>query len=227
MKLALSLISFLAVAVEGSGYSRMVLKYDHGVHLEDVAAAVDVAGVHVERQLACTRGLLISVDEQGLEALQDFGGITVVPEDDSHPVVRRLQGVNTPQGNGECDYAQTCANLRTVAELTVDNVNDIKNEIRSELENGDLSFDGSLGDNAGAVMRLLFHDAASFDKNDAANLSGLNGCVNRGNSGNAGLGNVQAWLVGLQEFLLSDYTINIVSNVDDTRVCVNAGWPSY
>ena len=212
MKIFLTLIAFLAtIAGANANRQRLVLKYDHSVDLEDVAEAVKSSGAKVERQLGCTRGILISVDGQGRQALDEVDGMVTVPIDEAHRVRsrRRLNGINTPQGNGNCDHKETCENLLPSSVLTQNDVDLIKTEIRQELLKGAGSFDGSLGDNAGAIMRLVFHDAASFVKNDAASLSGLNGCVNKDNTGNAGLHNVQAWLENLQEFLFDSHTIDI------------------
>ena len=212
MKLIFPAAIFLSVLSQGvSKRSQVVLKYDHSIDLEEVAAAVNAASAQVERQLVCTRGLLINVDAKGQQFLERQDGMSVVPKDEAHAVNqhRQLNGVYTPQGDAGCDYQDTCNNLNPVHPLTEQQVQIIKDEIVAELNRGESSFDGSLADNAGAIVRLVFHDAASFDRNDAANLSGLNGCVNKNNDGNAGLHNVQDWLMQLQDLVYSEHDIQI------------------
>ena len=143
--------------------------------------------------------------------------MSVVPEDTAHPIGRQLtpSGVNAPQGDGNCIHSDICSNLKEVPVLTTADVELIKSEVRFELT-GEQPFDGTLGDSAGALLRIIFHDSASYDKNNAASLSGLNGCVNQFNSGNFGLENVQRYLSELQALLFADHGIQIVSTREDS-----------
>jgi hypothetical protein len=60
------------------------------------------------------------------------------------------------------------------------------------------SFDGSLADSAGALVRNAFHDCGTFDKRGNVMLSGCNGCVDLTSDKNNGLQNANAFLKGIQ-----------------------------
>lgn len=191
---------------------RLLLSFDHSVPLEHVGDIVNQSGAHVERQLTCTRGLVLSsVDEPGRKLLEATEGFTVVamPSDAAYHPVRALAGKK--KGSGTCLYNDVCPVADPPALLTEANVDRIKSLIRADLVNDETSFDSSKADSMGALLRMVFHDAASFDKNDNGNLSGLNGCVNKDNTGNKGLEGVRAFLGNLKSDLADDEGIVIVS----------------
>jgi hypothetical protein len=178
-----------------------------------------------ESRLALER----EIEDLALSPTADDGSITLVRFDDDdddandgthdhvgsfHRMLEPQQGVNDLEGEGNCDYKQVCMSILDAGPppvLTSVDVDWIKSEIRNDITTDSGSnFDGSLADNAGALLRLVFHDAASFDKNDASSLSGLNGCVNKNNAGNGGLEVAQAYLASLKDSL-AGRSIDIVS----------------
>jgi hypothetical protein len=78
---AICTVSTNAQAPEQASY---VLSYAKHVTLDDVDAAVTDSGAIVDRVLGCSRGLVINVDEKGLEILGSTEGMSLLPLELAH-----------------------------------------------------------------------------------------------------------------------------------------------
>ena len=243
-----------ASAFRGSR-EQIVVTYDYSVTVDDVFDALEEANARFHRQLTCTRGFVVDVDEDGMKIIENTTGLNIGVSPHSNSNMKREEGeVNAEDlrrqldgnnNNGfieshECDACPGPAHGKTYV-LTEDEVKTIKDKIKFNIttgfssdeiidcpfsfnplvgctpdcgsaveipphlekymvdyhdynpspgasENcmglttplqygriGSDSFDGSLADSAGALMRNVFHDAGTFQVKGNLALSGLNG----------------------------------------------------
>jgi catalase (peroxidase I) len=176
---------------------RYVLNYEPHVDLDDLEDAIIEAGATLERQLTCTRGVVISIDSKGdgYEHLQSKAGFSMLPVASAHPTTSSTTATIAIDATGNhrslamnnagstCDFV---CDRTQIACLTVDDVDKLKGMIKENLLLGDMSYAGSLRDSAGELVRLSFHDASNFVKGSGS-MSGLNGCVDMSFGPNVGL----------------------------------------
>jgi len=227
MKLAFSYSLFLCgLLSEVSAMDDYVVSFDRS--FKGVDDALAEADAKVQRQLTCTRGVVASLSEEGKETLQTYEGVKVLPLNGDHhghptPVARALRG---PEGGDQmgrnggsrepsrsgsdfsCGQCPPPPRNGGAFELTVADIDLIKNEIKSNLALGEGSYAGSLTNSIGELLRLVFHDASAFDLS-VSNLSGLNGCVDLNFPANNGLHSALTFLEVLRSSLKDDRNIKI------------------
>ena len=107
MKLVLSVYTILGLYMVSAQRlntpkrNRYVLSYDNMVSLDEVEAFVQGMGATVERQLGCTRGLVLSVDHTvSTNHIEEKPGMSLLPLELSHPYVSQVSGspTVTPKG---------------------------------------------------------------------------------------------------------------------------------
>ena len=169
------------------------------------------SNVKVDRFLKCTRGLVISTqddDPEGLQRLKSYldPKWKLLPYGEAHHPAKDLQDVmtmNTMMNDSDSTVASSWSRMLNtnevcslsacpsdhIEDLTVADINEIKDAIKANIESGidgDASFAGSKTDSVGELLRLVFHDVSAFVKGSGS-LSGLNGCVDMTFPSNAGL----------------------------------------
>jgi hypothetical protein len=173
---------------------RYVLNYDKHVSLDDLEEALIESGATLERQLSCTRGVVISIGD-GYEHLQSKAGFSMLPIASAHATSTPTTAIIDPTGNHRglskkeeaspagcdfvCDLSQNDVDC-----LSIDDVALLKGMIIDNILLDSLSYAGSVKDSAGELLRLVFHDASNFGM---SSMSGLNGCVDMSFGPNAGL----------------------------------------
>ena len=181
-----------------------VVSYSRGVTLEDLIDTLEDANVHVERQLSCTRGVVVKFDSDSIrDYVASIEGMEVHAYSATHAGKRELLelGGNATkhtdldlsdvflQNGGRCN----CERFKQPDVFSFDEMQTIQSYIVDHIKTDTDCFDGSIMDCAGALLRNAFHDAAPFNASEKS-LSGANGCVDPASPGNNGLAAANAFL---------------------------------
>ena len=201
-----------------------VISYPRSLSLEDLVDVLDEAEIHVERQLSCTRGMLVRIsNEEDNNMLNSIQGIKVLPYSSTHVASthndrktrenkKGNNGNNSNNNNNNNTNSKNpnnpvpknsvciCENFDEPDKFSKNEVNFIWEYIQDEIERDARCFDGSKMDCAGALLRNAFHDAAPFNGSDKA-LSGANGCVDLSHPGNLGLASANGFLKSVQQMV--------------------------
>ena len=167
---------------------RYIMKYSKQVTLDNVGQTIEAAGALVERQLTCTRGVVINVDQEGRRIMEEAEGFSLTPLANTHASVAP-EGLNPAKYLRERSlggYCSRCPRAYRNYILTSADIKVIKDLIKENIALDSESFAGSVTNSLGELLRLVFHDASSYDSSKNT-LSGLNGCVNMDFDSNAGL----------------------------------------
>lgn len=201
--------------VETSSSVVYVVTYPSSLPLTDVVYSLKssgVEGIHVERQLSCTRGLVVLFESEEEKVQVESNAA----EGMKFHVYSSTHGADVEQGqrrtaNDKCKCKDFPDNSDTISSAEAEL---IYTYIEDHVLSGANCFDGSTGDCAGALIRNAFHDAAPFDTNDSWFLSGSNGCVDLTDIGNNGLGPVNTFLQGVKNLVETDVaTLNILKKI--------------
>ena len=71
-------------SIRGSGREKLVITYGRTMDVEDVFDALEEAGARHHKQLTCTRGMVIDVDEDGRKMLESKAGIEITANPHDH-----------------------------------------------------------------------------------------------------------------------------------------------
>ena len=92
--------------------NRYVLSFDNMVSLDDVEAVVEGMGATVERQLGCTRGLVLSVDHTvSTDHIEEKSGMSLLPLELSHLYANQVSGSSTVATKGKIVENQKNSNV--------------------------------------------------------------------------------------------------------------------
>lgn len=158
-------------------------------------------GAQPERALSCTRGLVVELDEEQVndERLSKSNGykLTIydkIPHEQQQQQQRLLQGIsnNIAIGVANENGQKTCQCGEYIGggcTLTASDVDEMKAHIIETIVNWPTITFGAEDavDAVGQLLRLAFHDRASFSRDSRNTLNGLNGCLDLTDPRNSGL----------------------------------------
>ena len=154
--------------------------------------------------------------EQAL--LSSTDGFSLVPLDATPH--RRLQNKKTGNGNKrECQCGDYVGGGCTLTSL---DVAVIQAFIVDKIETWDTDGEDSI-DVVGALLRLAFHDRASFSKNTKNTLNGMNGCLDLSDPGNTGLESVVSFVLEIQHWVSTAGDSSIGKYVSKADITALAG----
>ena len=177
-----------------NGRLHYVLQYKQFVSLDDALLAVEESGADIERALSCTRGLVLSFENEpskGQELLSATEGFSLVPLEAAPHRGRFLEN------SKECQCGDYTGGGCTLTRLDIALIQEY---IVDTIETWDTDGEDSV-DVVGALLRLAFHDRASFSKNTKNTLNGMNGCLDLSDPGNAGLESVVNLIFDFQQWV--------------------------
>eukprot|EP00035_Acanthoeca_spectabilis_P034758 m.30872 g.30872 ORF g.30872 m.30872 type:complete len:446 (-) comp6849_c0_seq1:102-1439(-) len=184
-----------------------VVSFHNSMDSDTMGTLLDSAGAIVERQLTCTRGVVASLPDSGHQFLQSIEGAKLLNLTETSGFhgqgnasksmrTRRSKG-GKGKGNGKGGACQCPSNPGY--SLSPAQVTTLKNTIKANIDLEAGSYAGSRTDSIGELLRLVFHDAMSFDRHNTNGvLAGANGCINLMFFDNRGLQDSVTFLQGVQ-----------------------------
>ena len=185
-----------------------VVTYSRSMTLSDLVDVLEGTDAQLEKQLSCTRGLLVRFgSEQDKNKISALDGIKIHAYSSTHASGLSINEstMDTTSSLRKLNNQCTCeayADDNNHERLTFKEARGIWQYIIDEIQLNQTSFSGSITDSAGELLRLAFHDVAPFNGEPTKPLSGANGCVDTSLPANFGLENSIEFLKTVQEGFL-------------------------